>query len=88
MRLREKENKATIEAILKEEYKAGKLAGLRLGYSVVQRMFIHNTSNHRLLKPHSPEKIKQWGIEDLAELKAKIDELYEYLTFGGKPENS
>lgn len=65
-------NLETIKKILDSEYERGKADGLATGFSVAHRIFVRYAANHKLVDPHSPEQLEQWGRADLEELKAKL----------------
>lgn len=59
----------SVETILREEYKEGFKNGINEGLRVAERIYGWWQINHQLLDRHSPEKLREWSENALAELK-------------------
>ena len=67
-------NEQKIKLVLENEYMSGYLNGLQQGRAAAERIYLWYSSNHKMLEPHSLEKLEQWATKELKDLLDKIIE--------------
>lgn len=61
-----------INELLKAEHSEGKNEGLSEGYRAAERILNWWSSNHMLKEPRSTEKLHEWSLKELNDLRSKM----------------